>query len=339
MIQFMARNIFQKHNTRQVVVRHYNMLVVIVFFAALFVLAACEDDAHNTVKTHNVGGAINGREADMERLTNDANTYVLQAERHIMNSDSVGALRCIGKYKETIKRINDARSQMKRDLFVESEYKIYIVLSTILFLTSLAGVVFYQYYKKKKLESRVVRQLHERILRNKAQQNKVSVIVKEQQVGAQSRQMAGGNDISGRDNVFADGNVASLKQEHQSMATIVVEKSQLLDESHICRLIKTMLNDKTKQVRNLTEEEWEALDSDVNEIYPEFKVSLIRLCKISVIEYRLCLLLKINVSLSEIAILLNRSKEAVYSSRRRLFKKAFKTDGGASQWDDYIKTL
>lgn len=74
------------------------MLVVIVFFAALFVLAACEDDAYNNVKTLNVNDSHNVEDTDIERLMSEANTYVLQAERYIMNSDSVNALRCICKY-------------------------------------------------------------------------------------------------------------------------------------------------------------------------------------------------------------------------------------------------
>lgn len=90
---------------------------------------------------------------------------------------------------------------------------------------------------------------------------------------------------------------------------------------------------------NPTKEDWEQLDNYINLQFPGFKSVLYKLAKLSDIEYHVCLLLKCKFSPTEIAKLVNLSKSGLGNARKRLFVKAFNTDGTASDWDKFIFSL
>ena len=56
-------------------------------------------------------------------------------------------------------------------------------------------------------------------------------------------------------------------------------------------------------------------------------------------EYHVCLLLKIGVKPSDIALLTAHSRESVTASRRRLYEKAMKKSGKPSDWDALVTVL
>ena len=72
---------------------------------------------------------------------------------------------------------------------------------------------------------------------------------------------------------------------------------------------------------------------------PHFEQSLRELSSLSDTEWRVCMLLKLGFSPSNIAVLMNKSAEAISSIRRRLFYKVFQKKGRASDWDKFIETL
>ena len=90
---------------------------------------------------------------------------------------------------------------------------------------------------------------------------------------------------------------------------------------------------------NPTKEDWEQLDNYINLQFPGFKSVLYKLAKLSDIEYHVSLLLKCKFSPTEIAKLVNLSKSGLGNARKRLFVKAFNTDGTASDWDKFIISL
>ena len=50
-------------------------------------------------------------------------------------------------------------------------------------------------------------------------------------------------------------------------------------------------------------------------------------------------MIKIGISPVNIARFTNHSKEAINSTRGRLYKKAFHQSASAPKWDEFIKTL
>ena len=102
----------------------------------------------------------------------------------------------------------------------------------------------------------------------------------------------------------------------------------------VARFHKTLSNDS-----NPSNNDWEQLDKYINQQFPGFKNVLYKLAKLSEIEYQVCLLLKAKFTPTEITKLVNLSKSGLGNARKRLFVKAFKTDGTASDWDKFIISL
>ena len=102
----------------------------------------------------------------------------------------------------------------------------------------------------------------------------------------------------------------------------------------VARFRKTLSNDS-----NPSDNDWEQLDKYINQQFPGFKNVLYKLAKLSEIEYQVCLLLKAKFTPTEITKLVNLSKSGLGNARKRLFVKAFKTDGTASDWDKFIISL
>lgn len=70
-----------------------------------------------------------------------------------------------------------------------------------------------------------------------------------------------------------------------------------------------------------------------------FRNTLYQQYRMSQTEYRICMLIKCGVSLSEIQNILNMSKQNVSSVRKRLMKKFFSVDAPPNKWDEYIRSL
>lgn len=94
----------------------------------------------------------------------------------------------------------------------------------------------------------------------------------------------------------------------------------------------------TKQ-NNINENEWKELDELVNKYYFDFKITLYRICKLSEIEYRICLLLKVGFTLSDMATILHREPSTLSMARKRLYKKLFHKDGKAEELDIFIRSI
>ena len=95
--------------------------------------------------------------------------------------------------------------------------------------------------------------------------------------------------------------------------------------------IYSLLLKKMKVNQNITQAEWSELDQAINQYFVDFKLKLYRICNLSDLEYQICLLLKLEVSLSDISTLVHREPSALTMSRKRLFKKMFKKEGKAEE--------
>lgn len=96
---------------------------------------------------------------------------------------------------------------------------------------------------------------------------------------------------------------------------------------------------KIRAGQNVTQEEWDKLDKAVNDYFIDFKLKLYRICKLSDLEYQICLLLKIELSLADIAVLVHREPSTITMSRKRLYKKLFQKEGKAEELDVFIRSV
>ncbi len=114
-------------------------------------------------------------------------------------------------------------------------------------------------------------------------------------------------------------------------------KKEQAYQTEIYQQLRVKLNGGDKQL--MSHSDWDALEKAVLTTYPQFRQRLYELCRLSDHEYHVCLLLKIGFKPSDIARLTIRSDEAISSTRRRLYQRAFGKKGSPSEWDELIRTL
>ena len=73
--------------------------------------------------------------------------------------------------------------------------------------------------------------------------------------------------------------------------------------------------------------------------YPTFIEKLNDIYPFNPYEIQICLLIKMDFSPSAIAKLLERPKETITSTRRRLYNRIFKEKGKPENWDAFIRSL
>ena len=124
-----------------------------------------------------------------------------------------------------------------------------------------------------------------------------------------------------------------------TMARIENEKRERAESDIFSSDIYLKIKRLIAEDRTMSEEDWQQLALLVDGIYSGFTEKLYSLYKLSVNDYRVCLLVKIHVLPKDIASLTAHSKESVSTSRSRLYQKVFGKKGSAKEWDDFLLSL
>lgn len=111
------------------------------------------------------------------------------------------------------------------------------------------------------------------------------------------------------------------------------ERDALIHSEVYCQ-IQEILNSNTNQ--NISVELWKQLEEEILTLYPDFNNQL---SGISHHDYHVCLLIKAGITPTNISHLTNHSKEAITSTRRRLFEKTFGRKGTPADWDNFILSI
>ena len=128
------------------------------------------------------------------------------------------------------------------------------------------------------------------------------------------------------------------KQKIQTLSEAALKDSQIYkDFYHVAGMPNSKdISDKPK----ITQKDWDELIAALDKTYNNFTWRLQKLYpKISEQEIRICVLLKISINPQYIANLLSRSRQAIDSSRKKLYKSTHNQDGTAKMWDEFIKAF
>ena len=120
---------------------------------------------------------------------------------------------------------------------------------------------------------------------------------------------------------------ATLKE--QSLAEIALRQSDIYNKFHEAANGNGTIDSK----------DWEILCTAVDHYYKDFTTRLRSIYPISDMEKKICLLLKIGISVTGIALLTGRSKSAIVSARKKLYEKTHDETGKPEQWDAFIQKL
>lgn len=132
---------------------------------------------------------------------------------------------------------------------------------------------------------------------------------------------------------------ARMWRHTQEEKFIAEKRRKMIKECDIYKRFDSIIGNNKNNTHNITDEDWRELEQSINSIYPRFSETLENLCNISTTERRICMLRKINIPPTQIAILLNKSKQAIGSARVRLYEKSFGEKGSSSQWDEFLQSI
>ncbi len=112
--------------------------------------------------------------------------------------------------------------------------------------------------------------------------------------------------------------------------------NELLNSTIYCK-IEASISDRHVKLSN---EDWLVLDELINKLYPDFKNRILILYnRLREEEYRVALLVKCRIPINGIAYLMNYEKSNIHKMRERMFKKLFKVNGKALDFDKFIISL
>ena len=138
-----------------------------------------------------------------------------------------------------------------------------------------------------------------------------------------------------RINVSLDWYIDSIRQRYlfkKEKDFIADEKKQLLLKYPIYMLFKNSTGNRTK-------EEWKELSRVLDIVYDGFTEKLCGIHNFTDLEFRICLLIKMEFAPADMARLTNHSRESISATRRRLYEKVFKRKGKPKLWDKFIMDL
>lgn len=258
--------------------------------------------------------------------------------QEITQTETVAKIDAVYNYNIREEENEKLKEEITTDRFVTA---VAVVLAIAAILAVLA---FIQYSKKKRLAERIKHENEKRYLNSLYEQSSKFISDNNSKIEALKQELAASASKN-------ESLAAALKAKEEQlnnlnmMAEIRTKNRELaatgLENSDIRTKIFTLLNDNTTSEfgKKLSTEDWQALGKEVNSHYPEFKERISELCKISDSEYKVCLLLKIEVKPIDISILTSKTKSAISVMRKRLYLKAFGKEETPEKWDEFIRSL
>ena len=126
-----------------------------------------------------------------------------------------------------------------------------------------------------------------------------------------------------------------LKERNKTTENIEKELNTIKNSE----IYKWIIQEKDNNTFRLNKEQWDSLQKLINKVYTNFDNNLRSFLDVTPQEYKICLLLKIGVTPTNIAKFMCLTKEAITASRRRMYQKAFHKKGAPSEWDNIITSL
>ena len=232
--------------------------------------------------------------------------------------------------------------KLERDKAAErSRSMLYLLIALVAAITfgSIAVDRAWSAYKSKK-EKEVA---HEKLLRReeerKKEQSMARVAENEQRISQLERQVKEATELH---------NAAAIERLQIEAQVLTAENEQirarqLQSEMMQHELEQSALYERIKQRAgrddfHLTDAEWQQLAAGIDGAYDQFTMRLRTLCdSLTEHELRVCYLIKINISSTDIGVMLYKSKAAIGMTRQRLYEKLLGRKGTAKQLNEFIQ--
>lgn len=124
----------------------------------------------------------------------------------------------------------------------------------------------------------------------------------------------------------------TLRHRRKNRAVPTAQRFYDKDVSHL--LTTHIYNNKV-----LKAADWQLIEERLLAAFPTFRDRLFSLYQLSETEYHICLLIKLEVSPSNMAKLMATGNSTISQSRLRMQQKVFNGQGTAKDWDNYVLSL
>ena len=137
------------------------------------------------------------------------------------------------------------------------------------------------------------------------------------------------------------------KQQEVEERQSEIEKTQRLISPQITlepQMIQTEIYQRLQYVVNhpsvkMEKGDWKSLDHMINEYLPNFMPKVNSMYHLSEDDYHICMLIRLNFTLSEIGLLANKTPQELYKRRKFMMKKMFKLDEKPEKFDNMVKNI
>ena len=230
--------------------------------------------------------------------------------------------------------IENALSKSK----IENIHKknIIFICLIIIIILSIILVAGYNYIKKERTEKLLQKQRFENL---KAEQLRYSLgqIEKNKQYIRELEEKLAGQQASGDELERLSLEKERVDIENRRIEYENKERTQLFGQLQKSDIYRKFHNEGGFRA---TDNDWKELESLINHTFPQFSKQLhLLLPKMTDIEFNVCCLVKINVPATNMAIIINRSRQSVTMIRKRLYNKIYGESGSTKDFDDFIINL
>lgn len=137
----------------------------------------------------------------------------------------------------------------------------------------------------------------------------------------------------------AEERLRQIEEERQQRPMPVAEAMRSVETDFFSSDYYLQLRRRMATGERLHETEWEEAERRLQQVYPGFLTHLRGLYRMSELEHRVCLLIKLRFTPSEMASVLARDASTISTVRSRLYQKVFGRKGSSKQWDDIVLAI
>lgn len=276
---------------------------------------------------------------------------LMYLDQYLAYTDSLQSM----TQEETIRKINalynyqlSRKENRKLKLQTFQERKLKVIFGIGFVFSIVLFIAYREYHKRKEQAQKIQRQKLERI---KKEQYKLSLAqIEKNQKDIEALELSLREAEAMHDQLLQDylnaqkklieknSEQIEAKQIVQDQAEVKLKQSDIYKKFHSVQKEGEEEKEEEKKIK-INSSDWQELNKAIDEAYNQFSQRLQELYPVTDIELKVCLLLKIGLSPQQIAIITIRSKQAISSTRKRLYKKLFNDDGNTEQLDSFIRNF
>lgn len=275
------------------------------------------------------------KKADSQSALNNIRLYYQCTDsiRKVTDSETIRKMQSLYNYQLREKentQLKMVNTQQKQWFY----YSVFVILLLILYSTAQM-----QYNKRKKLQ--LIMKLEKLKKLKEEQYRKSRLFIEEnnrkkkelekalQSSNACSNEMKKQLQEQKKEFILLN-NHATMDMKKQSLAESALRQTEIYSKFHKAANDDTII---------LDSKDWEILRAKIDTCYRNFSSRLRSILIISDIDMKICLLLKIKITITGISTILHRTKSTIVSARKKMYFNAHDENGKPEQWDLFITAL